>query len=74
MIVGGLHVLRGQLGAVMELHALAQMEPVVLAIQGNLPAMRQIRDNRLGAIVGIEPDQIVDMQAAAPRTRMVPAW
>ena len=58
----------------MELHALAQMEPVGLAIQGNLPAMRQIRDNRLGAIVGIEPDQIVDMQAAAPRTRMVPVW
>src|SRR6516165_7606549 len=52
-IVGGLHVLRGQLGAVVELHALAQMERVRPAIRGNLPAMRQIRDNRLGAIVGM---------------------
>src|SRR6266481_3600024 len=66
-IVGGLHVLRGQLCAVVELHALAQMERVGLAIRGNLPAMRQIRDNRLGAIVGIVPDQIVEHAGCGPK-------
>src|SRR6266851_7321951 len=58
-VVGGLHVLRGQLRAVVELHALAQMEGVGLAVRGNFPAMRQIRDDRLGAVVRIAPDQIV---------------
>src|SRR6266481_4736513 len=59
-VVGGLHVLRGQLGAGVELHALAQMERVGLAVRGNFPAMRQIRDDRLGAVVRIAPDQIVE--------------
>ena len=41
-----LDVLRGQLGAVVELHALAQMEGIGLAVLGDLPAMRQVGDDR----------------------------
>jgi hypothetical protein len=66
-IVRGLHVLRGQLGAVVELYALTQMERVGLAIRGNLLAMRQIGYNRLGAIVGIAPDQIVEHAGCGPK-------
>src|SRR6266851_3565346 len=43
------------------------MECVGLAVRGNFPAMRQIRDNRLGAIVRIAPDQIVEHAGCGPK-------
>ena len=66
-LIGGLYVLRCQIGAVVKLHALPQMKRVSLAVRGNFPAMRQIRDNRLGAIVRIVPDQIVEHAGGGPK-------
>ena len=62
-VEGGLHVVRGQLGAVVELHALAQEERVGLAVLGDLPAMRQIGDDGLAAVARIAPDQVVEHAA-----------
>ena len=59
-IEGGFHIFGGQLCAVVELHILAQEEGVGLAVLGDLPAMRQIRDDRLAAVAGVVPDQIVE--------------
>ncbi len=59
-VEGGLDVLRGQLGAVAELDALAQQEGVGLAVLGDLPAMRQIGDDGLAAVARVAPDQIVE--------------
>ncbi len=59
----GLDVVRGQFRAVVELHALAQMERVGLAVLGDLPAMRQVGDDRLAAVARIAPDQVVEHAA-----------
>ena len=49
--------------AVVELHALAQVERVGLAVLGDLPAMRQIGDDGLAAVARIAPDQVVEHAA-----------
>src|SRR6266478_3885752 len=36
------------------------MEGIGLAVLGDLPAMRQIRDDRLAAVARVMPDQIVE--------------
>jgi hypothetical protein len=43
-----------------ELHALAQMEGVGLAVLGDLPAMREVGDDRLAAVARVAADQIVE--------------
>src|SRR3954451_21638042 len=47
----------------MELHALAQMEGVGLAVLGDLPAVSEIRDDRLAAVARVAADQIVEHAA-----------
>ena len=44
----------------MKLHAFAQKEGVGLAVLGDLPAVRKIRNDRLAAVARIVPDQIVE--------------
>ena len=74
-VIGGLHVRRGEVRAVMELHALAQVEGVGLAVLRDLPAVRQVRDDRLARIARIAPHQIVVHAAlaaeAVDRARLV---
>ena len=62
-VEGGFHIFGGQLGAVMELHALTQMKRVGLAVLGDFPAMRQVGDDRLAAVARVAPDQIVEHAA-----------
>ena len=59
-VEGGLDVVRRQLGAVAELHPLAEEKGVSLGVLGDLPAMRQVRDDRLAAVARVAPDQIVE--------------
>ena len=58
-LVGRLHVLGCQVGAVVEGHAFAQEEGVGLAVGGNLPTVRQVRDDRLAAVERVAADQVV---------------
>src|SRR5262249_50049824 len=51
-----LDVLGCELGAVMELDAFAQEEGVGLAVLGDLPAVRQVRDDGLAAVARVAPD------------------
>ena len=44
----------------MELHILAQHEGVGLAVLGNIPAVREVRNDRLATIARVTPDQIVE--------------
>src|SRR6516162_3642247 len=62
-IKGGLYILGRQLGAVVKLHALAQEKGVGFVVFGNLPAVRQIRDDGLATVARITPDQIVEHAA-----------
>ncbi len=55
----GHHVGRAERGAVVELHAVAQLERVRLAVRRHLPALREIRDDRLEAVGGIEAHEVV---------------
>ena len=64
-VVGGLDVVGGELGAVVELHVLAQVERVGLAVLGDLPAMGEIGDDGLAAVARIAADQIVEHAALA---------
>jgi len=62
-VESGLYVVSGQLGAVAELHALAQEEGVGLAVLGDLPAMRQIGDDGFAAVARVAADQVVEHAA-----------
>ena len=62
-VEGGLYVISCQLGAVAELHALAQEEGVGLAVLGDLPAMRQIGDDGFAAVARVAADQVVEHAA-----------
>ncbi|MGC2202661.1 MAG: hypothetical protein WA633_21305 [Stellaceae bacterium] len=44
----------------MELDAFAQEEREGFAVLGDLPAMRQIGNDRLAAVAGVVPDQVVE--------------
>jgi hypothetical protein len=55
-VEGRLDVRRGELGAVVELDALAQMEGIDLAVLGDFPAVRQVGDDGLAAVALIVPD------------------
>ena len=57
-IEGGLDVLGGEVGAVVELHALAEVERVLLAVGRDLPLPGQVRDDRL-AIARIAAEERV---------------
>ena len=74
-VVGGLHVVGGELGAVVELHVLAQVERVGLAVLGDLPAMGEIGDDGLAAVARIAANEIVEHAAlaaeAVDRARLV---
>ena len=74
-VVGGLDVLRREVGAVVERHALAQMEGVGLAVLGDLPAMGEIGNDGLAAVARIAPHQVVEHAAlraqAVDRARLV---
>ena len=59
-VESGLYVVSGQLGAVAELHALAQEEGVGLAVLGDLPAVRQIGDDGFAAVARIATDQVIE--------------
>ena len=50
----------GEVGAIMELSALAQVERIGLAIPGNIPAMREVWDNALAAVARIAAYQVVE--------------
>ena len=62
-VEGRLHVGRREIRPVVELHALAQVERVGLAVLGDFPAMRQIRHDGLAAVARIAPDQVVEHAA-----------
>ena len=64
-VEGRLDVFRGELGAVVELHVLAQVEGVGLAVLGDLPAMREIGNDGLAAVARVAPDQVVEHAALA---------
>ena len=64
-IVGRLHVVGGEVGAVVELDALAQVERVLLAVRRDLPALREVRDDRL-AVLRAAPQQRVVHRALRP--------
>ena len=64
-VVGGLHVVGGEVGAVVELHVLAQEEGVGLAVLGDLPAVGEIGDDCLAAVARIAADEIVEHAALA---------
>src|SRR5271166_2093090 len=70
-----LDVIGSQLRAVMELNPLAQEKRVGLAVPGNLPAVREIGNDRLAAVARIVPYQIVEHAAhgaeSADRPRLV---
>jgi hypothetical protein len=59
-VEGCLHVLRRELGAVVELHLLAQHEGIGLAVLGDLPAVRQVGNDGLAAVARIAPHQVVE--------------
>ena len=64
-VVGRLHVLRREVRAVVELHALAQVESVGLAVLGDLPAVRQVGNDGLARIARVAPHQVVEHAALA---------
>src|SRR5882757_6713551 len=59
----------------MELHALAEVERVGLAVLADFPAVRQVGDDGLAAVARIAPHQVVEHAAlaaqAVDRTRLV---
>ena len=55
-VEGSFDVLGGQLGSVVKQNFFAQEEGVRLSVLGDLPAMRQVRDDRLAAVARIAPD------------------
>src|SRR6516162_4041357 len=59
-VESSLYVVSGQLGAVAELHALAQEEGVGLAVLGDLPAVRQIGNDGFAAVARVAADQVVE--------------
>ena len=52
-VVCGLHVVGGELGAVVKLHVFAQEEGIGLAVLGDLPAVGEIGNDGLAAVAGI---------------------
>jgi hypothetical protein len=67
-VVGRLHVLGRELRAVVELHALTQVEGVGLAVLGDFPAVRQVGDDGLARIARVAPDQVVEHAGLAAQT------
>jgi hypothetical protein len=59
-VESGLYVVSGQLGAVAELHALAQEEGIGLAVLSDLPAVRQIGNDGFAAVARVAADQVVE--------------
>ena len=59
-VEGGLDVVGGELGAVVELHVLAQEEGVGLAVLGNLPAVGEVGNDGLAAVARVAADEIVE--------------
>src|SRR5215813_10390185 len=57
--IGGFDIFRRQITPIVELHAPAQEKRVGFAVFGNLPTMRQVRNDALPAVAWITPDQIV---------------
>src|SRR4029077_5425015 len=58
-VEGRFYVGRCEIRPVVELDTLAEVKCVGLAVLGNFPAMRQIRDDGLATVARITPDQIV---------------
>jgi hypothetical protein len=73
-VEGGLDVLRGELGAVVELHALAQHEGVGLAVLGDLPAVGEVGMMVLPESRGSRRTRLSNMQPWLPRLLIVPDW
>ena len=59
-VVGCLDVGGGKVRAVMELHALAQVKRIGLAVFRYLPTMREIGNNGLAAVARVAADQVVE--------------
>src|SRR5215510_11524021 len=55
---GGVHIVSSEISPIVELHALAQEEGIGLAIRFNLPALRQVWNDRL-TVQGMPPNQVV---------------
>src|SRR3712207_8777233 len=53
------HFLGGQLGAVVELHPLAEAEGVRRAIRRDFPRLGQVRNDRAATVDRVETDQVV---------------
>src|SRR5882672_10109918 len=64
-VVGRLHVLGREIGAVVELDALAQVEGVLLTVGRDLPALREVGNDRL-AVLRTAPQQRVVHRALRP--------
>src|SRR5262245_54501875 len=64
-IVGRLHVIGGEVGAVVELHVLAQEERVGLPVLGDLPAVGEIGNDGLAAVARVAADEVVEHAALA---------
>src|SRR5215468_7102546 len=64
-IVGRLHVIGGEVGAVVELHVLAQEERVGLTVLGDLPAVGEIGNDGLAAVARVAADEVVEHAALA---------
>src|SRR4051794_38142464 len=62
-VKGSFYVSRCEIRPVVELHPLAQMKRVGLAVLRYFPAMRQIGDDGLAAVARITPDQVVEHAA-----------
>src|SRR6185436_17964540 len=55
----GHYVGRAERRPVVELHPVAQLEGVRLAVRRDLPALREVRDDRLEAVGGVETYEVV---------------
>src|SRR5262249_25680946 len=64
-VVGCLDVVGGKLGAIVELHVLAQEEGIGLAVFGDLPAVGEIGNNGLATIARIAANEVVEHAALA---------
>ena len=53
-----MHIVGGEISPVVELHTLAQKEGIGLAVRRNLPALRQVWNDRL-TVQRMTPDQVV---------------
>src|SRR5262249_22637782 len=62
-VKGRLYVGRCEISPVVELDPLTQVKRIGLAVLGDFPAMRQIRDDGLATVARITPDQIVEHAA-----------